>query len=188
MALCMPASEFWPRLKIVSLSINPVTVLGVYYWASSALRRNGYTDWGTPTCASRTSPPSVRSLVGLTLQSFGRSNLLVAHQNQNNNSNTSRMKKRRPTARPRCLVDRALHRSAEHASQRPQFTVNPAVHHRSPPTGGLFTKQQYSTKQLQQSQPLLFIADLRPVSRASSGISKPAANRLYAATQLLGPL
>ena len=34
-----------------------------------------------------------------------------------------------------------------------------------------------------QSQPLLFTVDLRPVSHASSGISKPAANRLYAAAR-----
>jgi len=44
--------------------LKTVTVLGVYYWASSALRRNGYTDRGTSTCVSRKSPPSDLWLVG----------------------------------------------------------------------------------------------------------------------------
>jgi hypothetical protein len=72
---------------------------------------------------------------------------------------------------PRCLVDWALHQSAEHASQ------------------------QHSAPQLHQSQPLQSTVDLRPVSRASSGTSSLVAEQrplhytaawLYAAPNTAG--
>jgi hypothetical protein len=47
---------FYPRPEPVSVSIIPVTVLGVCYRAQ--LSENGYTDGGTSTWASRRSPPS----------------------------------------------------------------------------------------------------------------------------------
>jgi hypothetical protein len=69
------------------------------------------------------------------------------HSCSTTQTDTSRRKKPRPPARPRYLVARALHHSAEHASQ----------HH--------------SALQLHQSQALQSTVDLRPVSRGSNGTS-----------------
>ena len=160
MALCMPASELWPRLKIVSVTIYPVTVLGVYYWASSALCRNGYSDRGTLTCALRKSPPSNIWLVN---PSHSEGVICLRHIKK------EEMTPDCPATMPRGPGTAPLSRACF-----------PAVHHRSRPTRGLFTTQQYSAKQLHQSQPLQFAVHFRPLSRSSSGISKPAPNRPYA--------
>jgi len=74
------------------------------------------------------------------------------HQEEIAGPDTSRRKKLRPTARPRCLVDWALHRSTEHASQ------------------------WHSVLQLHLHRPLQFTADHQPVSRAPSSTSSLAAH------------
>jgi len=100
--------------------------------------------WGTSTCALRKSPPPVRTLAWLGLASS-------KHSHSTTQAGTSRRKKLRLTARPQCLVDRALHCSAEHASQ------------------------QHSVPQLHQSQPLQSTVDLRPVSHTPSSTMSFAA-------------
>ena len=93
--------------------------------------------------------PEKTAELGIKEASFPNSD----HSRSTTEADISRRKKLRPTARPRCLVDRTLHRSAEQATQ------------------------QHSTPQLHQSQPLQFIVELRPVSRVSSGTSSLAADR-----------
>ena len=75
------------------------------------------------------------------------------HSRSTTQADTPRRKELCSTTRLWCLVDRALHRSAEHATQ------------------------QHSVAQLHQSQLLQFTVDLWLVSRASSATSLLTADR-----------
>ena len=121
-----------PDFKIVSISIIPCQSLGVCYRAQPCGQTQEWLrDRGTSTCALHKSLPPVNTLAWLGLASYDHSFTTPTegiHIKKGKTSfDTSRGKKQHLTAQPRCLVDRALHRSAKHAASTSRSATAPVA-------------------------------------------------------------
>ena len=149
-----------PDFKIVSVSIYPWS-LGVCYRAQRCGQTQEWlTDRGTSTCAKRKSPPPLNSLAWLGLEKkivHSERSVSTKHQERaHQDEHAPHCPATKPCGPGTPRVIRASCSSTQPtsapvaASSIPprtsdQSTAQPAVHHRSQPTGGLVTTRQPSS-------------------------------------------